>query len=70
MTMAQYAEGTYAQLTLPANVVQTKNWPAREIIALRKNRLAQIIKKQVPKGSLVDTEQYQRAYECGSCHSK
>ena len=71
MIMAKYAEGTYAQLTLPAHVVQTNRWPAREIMTLRTNRLDQINNKQIPKGSLVDMEQYQRrAYACGSCHSK
>lgn len=70
MIMAQYAEGTYAQLDLPANKALTEKWPARDIIALRKNRLAQVMNKQVPKGPLVNQEQYQRAYQCGSCHSK
>lgn len=70
MMMAEYADGTYAQLDLPANKAQTEKWPARDIIALRKSRLAQVMNKQVPKGPLVNQEQYQRAYQCGSCHSK
>lgn len=70
MMMTQYAKGTYEQLDLPAHAEQTKKWPAKDILALRKARLAQIEKRQIPKTALVKQEAYQRAYACGTCHSK
>lgn len=70
MIMTKYTEGTYAQLNLPANAAHTQSWPARDVIALRMQRLAQIKQREIPTHPLVPMPQYQRAYECGSCHSK
>lgn len=70
MTMAEYANGTYASLNSPLHISSTEKWPDRETITLRKTRLNHIQNKQLPKKSLIAMEQYQRAYECSACHGR
>jgi hypothetical protein len=70
MELAGYADGTYAQLFKPQHIKQTKKWPDHDVLAIRKERLAKIHHRELAKESLIKMDQYQRVYECASCHGR
>jgi hypothetical protein len=70
MTMVGFAEGTYSQLYKPKHIDKTKRWPDYEVLMMRKERLAEVQHRKIPKHSLRTLDQYQRAYECASCHGR
>jgi len=70
MTMAGFADGTYSQLFQPKHIEETKKWPDYDVLAMRKKRLAEIHNRRISKDSLRMMSQYQRTYECASCHGR
>lgn len=70
MMLAGFAEGTYSQLFKPKHIEETIKWPDYEVLMMRKGRLAEIRNHIIPKDPLRSMSQYQRAYQCASCHGR
>lgn len=68
--MAGYADGIYAHLRKPATAATTAQWPDRDVMPLRDDRMDKIHQALPPPDSLLTNVNYQRVYECASCHGR
>lgn len=71
MEMAGYAKGTYKNLNSPQKAEQTKAWPDNQVLAARTVYLDTLKPgASIESGSFQKTSDYQRVYDCASCHGR
>jgi len=71
MEMAGYAQGTYKNLSSPENAENTKSWPDNQVLTARVVYLDALKPgTSIEAGSFQRTSDYQRVYDCASCHGR
>lgn len=69
--LASYANETFQQLFKPEHLQHTQKWPDRNGLVVRQETVAKLLTAQPVKDeSLVSSDDFQRIYECSSCHGR
>jgi hypothetical protein len=71
MPLAYYAQGTYSQLRTPLQLPHTKTWPDRSALVVREESVRKLLNgEHFDDAALVESDDYQRAYDCSACHGR